>query len=230
MKHLNVFIKRYFESRKRRILVPGILLSLVISACIATPASTPTDSSTIGSSPSVDARTAVLHAIQAHLTAGPYRVVASTTSGTTTTMMHGEVILPDRFHLFMSISGGAEREYIIIGSATYAKEGDQWLQLQIDLSGLLANFIDRLDPDAISDVRLVGPEEVNGTPALAYTYTYTSTIEGTLITNHDEMWVGVDNGLPIKQVIDGELNGTVYHMEQTIEYDASIIIEAPSIS
>jgi hypothetical protein len=228
MKPTSVSFKRISESHKNRILFPSLILSILIAACAPTPAGTPTPGPT--PSPSVDARAAVLRAIQAHLTAGPYRVVASTTADENTVAMHGDVILPDKFHLFSSVSGGTEREYIIIGSATYAHVNGAWTPLQLDLSGLLANFIDRLDPTAISGVVLAGPDAVNGTPVLAYTYTYTNTVEGALITNHAKIWVGTASGLPLKQAVDGEVSGTAYHSEQVIEYDSSITIEAPVIS
>jgi hypothetical protein len=204
------------------------MLSLVIAACAPTPAPSPAPGPT--SSPTGDARAAVLQAIQAHLTAGPYRVVASTTAGENTVGMHGEVILPDKFHLFSSVSGAPEREYIIIGPATYANLDGAWSALPLDLSGMVANFIDRLDPATISDVVRVGPEDVNGTPAVAYTFTYTNTIEGALITNRDKLWIGVESGLPVKQTVDGEVSGTAYHSEQVIEYDSTITIEAPAVS
>jgi hypothetical protein len=89
--------------------------------------------------------------------------------------------------------------------------------------------VDRIDPSTISDAQLVGPETVNGTPALAYTFTYTNTVEGTLITDHDKLWVGTANGLPVKQVVDGALNGSVFHNEQTIVYDSSITIDTPAV-
>ena len=230
MKPTSVYFKQISESRKSRILFPSLILSLVIAACAPTPAPTTTPGSTPGGSSSGDARTAVLQAIQAHLTAGPYRVVASTTAGENSVAVHGEVILPDKFHLFSSVSGAPEREYIIIGSTTYAHVNGHWSSLEIDLSSLLTNFIDRLDPDAISDVLRVGSDDVNGTPSLAYTYTYTNTINGSVITNHEKIWVGVANGLPLKQVVDGEVSGTAYHSEQVIVYDSGITIEAPAIS
>ena len=225
MKPTSVSFEWIKKNRKSRILFPSLIFSLLMAACSPTPAGTPVPGST--ALPSVDARTTVLQAIQAHLDAGPYRVVASITAGAALTAMHGEVILPDRFHLFSSNSGGPEREYIIIGSSTYAKMEGVWTPLRLDLSGMLANFIDRLDPAAISEVLFVGPEDVNGTPALAYTYTYTNTIDGSLIINHGKIWVGTAGGLPLRQVVDGEVSGTAYHSEQTIEYDSSITIEAP---
>ncbi len=225
MKPASIFYNRISESNNSRILFPILIFAMVMAACSPTPAGTPTPRPT--PSPSVDARTAVLQALQAHLTAGPYRVVASTTAGENTVAVHGEVILPDKFHLFSSVSGAPEREYIIIGSATYAKVNGAWSRLQLDLSGMLANFIDRLDPAAISDVALVGPEDVNGTTTIAYTYTYTNTVNGALITNHEKIWVAVASGLPVKQTVDGEVSGTAYHAEQTLVYDSTITIEAP---
>jgi hypothetical protein len=225
MKPINGSFKRISESHKSKVLFPSLILLLLIAACSPTPAGTPTPGP--APSPTGDARAAVLRAIQAHLAAGPYRVTASTTAGDNTIAMHGEVILPDKFHLFSSVSGGPEREYIIIGSATYAHVNGAWTPVQLDLSGMIANFIDRVDPTAISDVLLVGPDAVNGTPALAYTYTYTNTVNEALITNHDKIWVGTASGLPLKQVVDGEVSGTAYHSEQTIVYDSSITISAP---
>jgi hypothetical protein len=230
MKPTSVTLQRNSESHKRRILFSSLVLALVAAACAPTPAPTPTPGPTTGGATPGDARAAVLQAIQAHLAAGPYRVVASTTAGDNTVAMHGEVILPDRFHLFSSVSGAPEREYIIIGPATYANMNGAWSPLPIDLSGMVANFIDRLDPAAISDVRLVGPDAVDGTPAIAYTYTYTNTVDGALIANHEKIWVGVASGLPVKQTVDGEAGGTAYHSEQVIEYDSGITIEAPVVS
>jgi hypothetical protein len=225
MKPAFVSRNRISENRKIRILLPIAILSMVVAACSPTPSPSPTPGP--APSPTGDARAAVLRAIQANLTAGPYRVTASTTAGDNTVAMHGEVILPDKFHLFSSVSGAPEREYIIIGPATYAKMNGAWTRLQLDLSGMVANFIDRLDPAAISDVALVGPDAVNGAPAVAYTYTYTNTVNGALITNHEKIWVAVASGLPVKQTVDGEASGSAYHSEQTLEYDSSITIEAP---
>jgi hypothetical protein len=230
MKPTNVSIKRIAASHKSRILFPGLIFALLMAACSPTPAPSPAPGTTPGGSSSGDARAAVLQAIQAHLAAGPYRVTASTTAGENTIAMHGEVILPDKFHLFSSVSGGPEREYIIIGPATYAHVNGVWSSLQLDLSGMVANFIDRLDPTTISDVVRVGPEDVNGTPAIAYTFTYTNTIDGALITNQDKLWVGMESGLPVKQAVDGDSDGTAYHSEQVIEYDSTITIEAPVVS
>lgn len=191
-----------------------------------TAAAEPTETATTVGAPS-DAKAELVAAIQAALTAGPYSVVSSLTSATTSVNEHGDVILPDKFHLFATIGSAAEREYLIIGSASYIKVGDQWVQSPTDLSGMLQNFVNTFDPDKISDVVLVGTEDVSGTAAKHYTFTYTNDISGVTIQNTVNMWVGVDNGLPIKQVIDGTANGAPYEAAQTITYDPSITIEAP---
>jgi hypothetical protein len=76
-------------------------------------------------------------------------------------------------------------------------------------------------------VVLVGVEDLSGTSAKHFTFTYTNNISGTEIVNTVNMWVSVDSGLPIKQVIDGTANGTPYQAAQDITYDPSITIEAP---
>jgi len=223
MKPGNAFTEKFFIRSDSRIILTGLVMALALAACGISPGATPTT----GGSSSTDARAALLRAINASLTAGPYRVVAAITTGASSIAMHGEVILPDRFHVFSSVSGGPEREYIIMGSTTYAKVGSRWSAVQLDLSALLDNFVNRVDPSTISNVRLVGREDVNGAPALAYTYVYTNNISGTEITNNDKMWVDAARGLPVKTVVDGSLNDSVYHSEQSIEYDSSITIETP---
>ncbi|MBN2086199.1 MAG: hypothetical protein JW748_13350 [Anaerolineales bacterium] len=126
----------------------------------------------------------------------------------------------------MSNSGGPEREYIVIDPAAYAKKSGGRSSPRIDQSRMLANFVDRLDMETTATSGR-GPEDVTGTPALAYTFTYTNTVNGALITNHDKIRVGAASGLPVKQVVDGETSGTAYHSEQVIEHDSTITIEAP---
>jgi len=229
---------------RKRILVfcLGMPLVLAMLACLGSATLTPSATAipataiatsvpaaltpTVASAPVGDARSAVLQALQAVFTAGPYRVIATTVSGATTIQMHGEVILPDRFHLISSIGGSTEREYLIIGSTTYTKVGDQWTEVPIDVTSLVGGFLSSLDPDSISDVSLVGTEDVNGTTAQVYTFVYTNTINGTQIVTNDKLWIA--NGLPIKQTVDSDSTGTTYHSEQTIEYDSTITIEAPA--
>lgn len=237
--------------RRTPILIPILMLALTTLACLGSPATSPTpiptappatEPPTGAATPTVeaataeptvvatgsgDARESLLHALQAVATAGPYHVDSSITSGALTTSVNGEVILPDRFHL-ISDSNGAEREYIIIGSTTYAKVGDQWSPIQLDLSGLIANFINALNPDYITDVNRVGTEDVNGAPADVYTFTYTNSSLNPPLVSSDKMWVDEATGLPVQQTVDGEYNGSVYHTEQTVKYDSSITIEAPT--
>lgn len=235
--------------RRVVILLPGVMLALAMMACLGSPAASPTATvvaipatvppvvtstveiataePTVAATVSGDARDVVIHALQAVATAGPYHVESSITSGALITSVNGEVILPDRFHL-VSNSNGTEKEYIIIGSDTYAKVGDQWSPIQLDLSGLIANFINALNPDYITDVNLVGTEDVDGAPADVYTFTYTNSTLNPPLVSSDKMWVDEASGLPVQQMVDGEYNGSVYHTEQMVQYDSNITIEAPT--
>jgi hypothetical protein len=213
---------------------PAAAPTATAAAVLATelPAATPTSEAataepTVVGAISDEPRDAVLRALQAIPTAGPYRVESSITSGTLTTNVNGEVILPDRFHLHAN-SNGTEREYLIIGTTTYAKVGDQWSPIPIDLSSMIANFINSLNPDSITEVSRVGTEDVGGAPADVYTFTYTNTTLNPPLVSSDKLWIGEANGLPVKQTVDGDYNGSAYHSEQTIEYDSSITIEAPT--
>jgi hypothetical protein len=238
---------------KRSLLVlPVVMLALTSLACAVpgAPAPTATAAPTVAAPPtdvpatveptaaveptvevtaavSSDAKAELVAAIQAALTAGPYNVVSSLVSATTNVQEHGDVILPDKFHLFASLNGIPEREYLIVGGVSYTKVGDQWVQSPTDLSGFLQNFVNTFDPDKISNVILVGIEDLSGTSAKHFTFTYTNEISGVTIENTVNMWVGVDSGLPLKQVIDGTANGHPYQAIQTIKYDPTITIVAP---
>jgi len=234
--------------KNRLMFVPVLMTSLAMLAC-AVPGTAPTATvvPTVAAPPtdvpvteeptaevvptevvSGDARDELLRAIEAAKTSGPYRIVSSLVSGSTNVQEHGEVIPPDRYHLVATINTLPEREYIIIGPTTYLKAGDQWTSNTSDTAALVQGFINSFEPDQISDVSLLGIEDLNGVQAKHFQFTYTNTVSGVLITNTINMWVGVDNGLPLKQVIDGLSNGNPYHAEQTIEYDPSITIEAPA--
>lgn len=237
-------------SKTPLILLPTLAVSLAMLACslpgasptatVASPATlapaptatevaAPTEEPTAAVTAAVsgDARDELIAAINAAKTAGPYHVVSSLTSPTTSVNEHGDVILPDKFHIFATINTLPEREYLIIGSNTWVGTGGTLTATQVDISSFVDAFINTFDPDKISNVVLVGTEDVNGTPAKHFTFTYTNNISGVDILSNVDMWVGVDNGLPIKQVIAGTANGNPYQAQQDITYDPSITIEAP---
>jgi len=176
-----------------------------------------------------DPREAVIKAVRAQLKAGPYRVKSTTTTDKGTSERTAEVILPDRFHI-TTRSGQTQQEFIIIATKTYRKVGDRWTEIPIDMGSLVGEFVSGLSEEAekgISDVKLVGPDVVNGTPTLVYTYNVKVKLNDTELNSAVKMWVSVANGLPLKQEVDGEFAGVKSKTVQVIEYDSSIKIEAP---
>jgi hypothetical protein len=94
------------------------------------------------------------------------------------------------------------------------------------ISGLLSSVSQDVI-DGIKDVKLAGPDSVNGVPSFVYTYTTSIDLGGSQITSNIKLWVGVANGLPLKQEVDGEFAGVKSHTVQLVEYDKTIKIEAP---
>jgi hypothetical protein len=168
----------------------------------------------------------VLDALHAMVQAGPYRIHSTTTTGDGNTIqMTGEVILPDRFHLVVN-----GREILIVGNKTYQKEGDKWTEFPVDIGSIVSGLIGGMTAEmenGISDVQYIGPDTVNGVPAQVYQYTSSFKAGDQEVKSTVKLWVGVANGLPVRQEVDGEFAGIKSKTVQEIEYDPSIKIEAP---
>jgi hypothetical protein len=201
-----------------------------VAAPITNPTTTPTTPATSTAAPTTapltaagDPRQAVLNALHAMAQAGAYRVHSTTTTDEGNTIqISGEVILPDRFHLVMN-----GREILIIGNKT----GDQWTEFPVDVGSIVSGFMGGMTAEmekSISDVESVGPDTVNGVPAQVYQYTSSFKAGDQEVKGTAKLWVGVANGLPIQQEVDGEFAGIKSKTVQEIEYDPSIKIEAPA--
>lgn len=133
-----------------------------------------------------------------------------------------EYVSPDRFR----IKSGPGLERIIIGKDVYMFLGDSWAKLPSfdgplpDIREIFRNERDKY----FSDVRFVGEETVNGKPSLVYEYKNKG--EGNLGENDSKIWVGKDDGLPLK-IESRYKSGNIKTMVIEYEYDPNIKIEAP---
>src|SRR5262249_26808400 len=142
---------------------------------------------------------------RAHMTSG------SGSSGTVDVDL--EVVTPDRFHMKTG-----QLEMIIIGNTTYVKMGTTWQKMTltqtIDLSLADAHKFEA-QVGTSPDVKLLGPEVLDGTPTLVYQMGQTSGSSQTV-----KMWVGVADGLPRKV----STPGTIITFS---DYNSNITINPP---
>ena len=179
-------------------------------------------------------------AVRAQLGAQSYRaqMQSSTSNGMTSTTVI-EYVAPDRYHMTQDaqLPGGNtfKQETLIVGKDTWMRrQGGAWQKFPVDVGQIVAQFRDPKMLDELaksSDIKFVGPDTVDGAPALVYEYTLTGELaknfKGTART-----WIGATDNLPRKTESEGEMEfmGKPLKTKTTItysDYNASIQIEPP---
>jgi len=176
-----------------------------------------------------DPKAAVIKSMKAMLSAGPYRSVTiiETTDGKTEVI--GDVIPPDRMHVTMNSNDKRLSETIIISNTMWTRAGEgDWNSSPGGASVLASLGEKEIDANAnsISDVKLVGPELLNG--VATWVYTFISDRADLGVTSQVKLWIGALNGLVLQQQVEGEAGGVKSKTTQTIIYDPTIKIEAPT--
>jgi hypothetical protein len=173
-----------------------------------------------------DPQQALFDVLKSAMQAPPYHISSTTTTDSgTTTVITGEVILPDHFHI--KVSTGSEM--LVVGDKSYQMLNGSWTSFPIDIGSIVNGLMGGISADpskTISDVQYVGQDNVNGASAQVYTYTSSVDLSGQTVTSQVKMWIA--NGLPVRQEINGEFAGIKSKTVQVITYDPSIKIEAPS--
>lgn len=130
----------------------------------------------------------------------------------------------------MGSTSGITMSMVIISPTMYLKQGATWQKLPGAQSGTMLGML--TDADSLQQllnafgelasytVTPVGPEDVNGVPAMAYSSEFTLK-DGT--TSKGKAWIGAD-GLLVRDNIETS-DGTV--VTTTYEFDPSIKVEAP---
>jgi hypothetical protein len=143
-----------------------------------------------------------------------------------------EVVLPDRFRAKMA-TGGQNMEMVFISGTAYMKLGaSPWIKAPtgapLDLSTLDPKRFESDFRGNVSNVRLVGPDVVEGTPTLVYTYDVAPAAGAPVKTGpvSSKIWVGVADRLPRRLEVTsptGEVTNITYY-----DYNAPITVEAPA--
>jgi len=199
------------------------------------PAAAPTNTPAAAAAPALpigDPKEAIVATLRKQLKSGSYRSKTIITSTDGTVEITGEIVPPDRMHVFNSI-GGKVIETIYIGDTSWTKTGDTWQESKVGVGQILSQFSDAFVDEmagTVSDVKLVGPELLNGVPTLVYTYISDLNKATTMKMDSKSVvkaWIRVADGLLVRQEIEGETMGTKSKTVQEVEYDPAIKIEPP---
>lgn len=175
---------------------------------------------------STDPRAELTKSMSAMLAAKSYRVHWTTSSDSGNSTMAMEFVAPDRYHILREadLHGRASKnETIIVGDDTYMKMGEgAWQKFPMNMNALIAQFRDPKVIEEISkstDVQLIGPDTVNGTPAMVYQYSF-SDPQGKGFRTSAKTWIAVTNDLPLKTESEGEVEimGKNVKSKSTIVY------------
>jgi len=189
----------------------------------------PTKAPTASPLPAGDPRDAILKAMKTQMGGKSYRVRQTSESSSGKTQSIVEFVPPDRYHITTNV-GTNTTEMIIAGKKAYQKIGDKWLDFPVDVGSFIQALTSAASEEAgkgISDVKLVGPDVLDGVPTLVYTYNSKAKFGDIETSSSIKLWVAVSDGLPRKMIVEGEAMGIKSTTTQLIEYDPSIKIEAP---
>jgi hypothetical protein len=119
----------------------------------------------------------------------------------------------------------------------YLKEGETWTESAVPAASIVdPGFSSRLE-QTISDLRFAGFDTLSGMPTLIFEYTSTYKIGVNDASSQTRLWIGEDDHLIHRIVIDGAVaaldhrNGTAINTPAvttiTYEYDPEIQIDVP---
>lgn len=159
-----------------------------------------------------------------------YRSEAVIESKDGKTIVKGVFVPPGNLHATTD-ADGMQFEMIIVGERLWMKRDGKVTEspnAKVMIGKTLEQYAK--DPESlgikISDVKFVGPDVVNGTPT--WVYSFVSTLPEANFKSAGKMWIGVANGLPLKQEAEGEFGGIKSKTVQLITYDPSLKVEAPA--
>lgn len=138
-------------------------------------------------------------------------------------------------------------EYVVVDGKVYAKTGAeaQWAMTEIPAATFLGEgaVTSETISAQITTILSIREEPWEGQAVLVYTYEGTTQASGLELHSRTELWVGVEDGLPVKMVVDGEIISTSFNPDTgessvqavqavtttIITFDEGIVIEAPLI-
>jgi hypothetical protein len=187
-------------------------------------------------------RERLLQAMTAKFNAKSYRMKVVQVNEMMNSVMEGEYEAPDKIHVIgesivMGRSSG-KQEMILTGKDAYRKlQNGTWQKTEVDPQRMeLTRARDQMLIDSLmradnAAVKLIGEEELNGSPMfiLQRSFAGTPPIPG---YSHTKTWIGVKDGFPYKEESDAgaTYNGKSISVKTTTtysDYNAAIKIIRP---
>lgn len=138
-------------------------------------------------------------------------------------MMDYEVVTPNKYHITIQ-SDGNLIEQIIIDDVFYMKTGETWMKLDLPPGSMGEAFDFYNSTENLSDLSLIGPDTVDGTPAMVFGYS--SNIDS--FENKGKVWIGLLDGYVIKFESEYTQDSVTYlSTGRYFDFDADITIEPP---
>lgn len=169
---------------------------------------------------------ALMKAVNGQLTASSFRARLDSSINNQETARTIEFVAPDRFHMT-----GEHDEMVVVGGNAWSRlDGGAWQKLSIDASQIIASVRNSQALDELrksTDVKLIGPDTLDGKPMTVYEYT-TQNIAGKGINSHSKAWVSTADNLPRRVETATEINGQPSKATITyFDYNSDIHIDPP---
>jgi outer membrane lipoprotein-sorting protein len=170
----------------------------------------------------------VTAALTAQISGSPYRATTRVDTAGTVTEMIAEVIPPDAMYVTI---GGGNMEIILLDGTVWSKTGEAaWMQMGSPemMAGIFDAIRGQTDGSAMSNVQLIGTEPVFGVSCDVYSFTSTLGEGEGAVSSEVVLWISKESGLPVRMESSSTHAGVTTTAEQSIEYDDTITIAAPT--
>ncbi len=138
-----------------------------------------------------------------------------------------DYVAPDRYHVKYLGGTGAGMEMIFVGSQSFMKaSGGSWSKMGGDAKAI-PTLRDSFTEDGLktlTDAKFEGEDNVDGKPALAYSYKNVTPVGAYPFTS--KMWVDKASGVPLKVYAEYS-NGMLKNMTVRYDTETPITIEPP---
>lgn len=160
---------------------------------------------TVTSTPNADEiRMAIVNALLALYTRQNRMDVTTMLDDGKTSTSTIEFVPPDRKRI-VSLEGNME--YIVIGEKVYANSSGEWQETQIPASTFLGDgaVTAQTIGEIIGQGQFLRQDQFEGADVLIYSYASTTRSGDIKLHSQTELWVSVEDGLPMKMIVDGEI-------------------------
>ncbi|MFN8472994.1 MAG: hypothetical protein U0822_12470 [Anaerolineae bacterium] len=170
-----------------------------------------------------DAKDALVKVFAAQQAAKAYRATQTVDSNGKTSHRTIEYVAPDRYHMKTDTA-----EVIIIGGKAYQNANGKWTENPA-MAGVFQPMLEEFKklPVEMTDVKIVGTEDVNGVKATVYQFNSSAKVGDQTIKSAIKVWARPSDNLPIKQEVAGDFAGRKSTTTQTFDYDPNIKVDPP---